>query len=310
MWDVFGQLDAAATALYVDAGAYATLRWGAERAAGRGVPVRVFPHHDEAALRRLVAADPAERAPVVACDGLCPRCGRCAPLEGFLGAVAPRGGWVVIDDTQGVGLLGEDPAATPPYGSGGGGTPRHLGVSDPALLSLVSFAKGFGAPVAALLGSLDAVRAYERDSGCRVHSSPPSAAALRALSRALRVNARAGDELRARLADRIERFRTNILACNLTASASQFPVQPVNGPGLDPAGAHRALLDAGVRTVLRAGLHGPELCLVVTARHTPRDLDRAVVALASTQRRQRSGSTIRCPQPAPSLISSRPQALP
>lgn len=300
VWDVFGQLEAAGTALYVDAGAYATLRWGAERAAGRGVPVRVFPHHDDAALARLVAADAAGRAPVVACDGLCSRCGRCAPLAGFLSAVAPRAGRVVIDDTQAVGLLGEDPSGTPPYGSGGRGTPRHLGVSDPALLSLASFAKGFGAPVAALLGSLDAVAAYERHSGCRVHSSPPSVAALRALSRALRVNARAGDQLRARLADRIERFKANVLARNLTASASQFPVQPVNGRGLDPVGAHRALLDAGVRTVLRAGLRGPELCFVVTARHARHDLDRAVEALASTQHRQRFGSGIRCSQSAPS----------
>ena len=300
VWDVFGQLEAAGTALYVDAGAYATLRWGAERAAGRGVPVRVFPHHDDAALARLVAADAAGRAPVVACDGLCPRCGRCAPLAGFLSAVAPRAGRVVIDDTQAVGLLGEDPRGTPPYGSGGGGTPRHLGVSDPALLSLASFAKGFGAPVAALLGSLDVVAAYERHSGCRVHSSPPSVAALRALSRALRVNARAGDQLRARLADRIERFKANILARNLTASARQFPVQPVNGRGLDPVGAHRALLDAGVRTVLRAGLRGPELCFVVTARHARHDLDRAVEALVSTQHRQRPGSGIRCSQSVPS----------
>jgi 8-amino-7-oxononanoate synthase len=292
VWDVFGHVAAAGAALYVDAGAYATLRWGAERAAGRGVPVRVFPHHDEAALARLVAAGPAGRAPVVVCDGLCPRCGRCAPLAGFLGTVAPLGGWVVIDDTQAVGLLGERPAATQPYGSGGGGTPRHLGVSDPALLSVASFAKGLGAPVAALLGSREAVAAYERESGCRVHSSPPSAASLRALARALRVNARAGDELRARLADRIERFRAGVLGCGLTADAGQFPVQSVSSPGLDAVGTHRALLEAGVRAVLRAGRHGPELCFVVTARHSPRDAERAVEALALSLRCHGSRSTI------------------
>ena len=291
VWDVFGQLAAAGVALYVDAGAYATLRWGAERAAGAGVPVRLFPHHDAEALARLVAAEAPGRPPVVVCDGLCARCGRCAPLAGFLGVVAPRGGSIVVDDTQAVGLLGERSAVALPFGSGGGGTPRHIGLSDPRVLAVVSFAKALGAPVAALLGSDEVVAAYERASGCREHSSPPSAVALRALARGLEVNENVGDDLRARLAARIERFRTGVRRCGLTPGAHRFPVQPLSGPGLTAAVVHRALLGAGVRTVLRAGRSGPELCLVVTARHAARDVDRAVGTLAAATREHRSRFT-------------------
>ena len=123
------------------------------RRAGARVPA---PRRGSARAAR--GGDAPGRAPVVACDGLCPRCGRLRAACRLPRQSLPASGSVVIDDTQAVGLLGEDPTATPPYGSGGGGTPRHLGVSDPALFAVASFAKAFGAPVAALLGVGDAVR--------------------------------------------------------------------------------------------------------------------------------------------------------
>jgi 8-amino-7-oxononanoate synthase len=263
VWDLFGQLADAPVALYVDSGAYVTLRWGVERAAGRGVPVREFPHHDVAELARIVAATPPGRAAVVVTDGLCPRCGRCAPLADYLAL-----GRVVIDDSQAVGVIGAE----------GGGTPRQLGIADRSLVAVASFAKAFGAPLAAVLGSAATVASFVVASECRVHSSPPSVAALRALDRALRVNARAGDDLRAKLDERVNRFRAGLSACGLAADGGRFPVQAVRG--VDPLQAHETLLRAGIRTVLRAGDRGPELCFVITARHSPAAIDNAVAALA------------------------------
>src|SRR5574341_1890957 len=51
-WDLFGILAKDAVAIYMDAGIYPIARWGVERAAARGVPVRSFPHHNAEALRR------------------------------------------------------------------------------------------------------------------------------------------------------------------------------------------------------------------------------------------------------------------
>jgi 8-amino-7-oxononanoate synthase len=298
VWDLFGQLAAQRVVLYVDAGAYATLWWGAERAAGRGTPVRAFAHNDTEALARLVAADRSRRRPVVVCDGLCPRCGRSAPVARYLRIVAPRGGRVVIDDTQAVGLVGEPSPAAEPFGSGGGGTRRHLGVSDPALVTVASFAKAFGAPVAAVLGSHPAVGAFEAAGVTRVHSSPPSAAPLLALGHALWINAQAGDELRERLAARIARFRAGVAAAGLVAGGGRFPVQSVDGPGMDAVAAHEALLAAGVRTVLRSGPRGPELCFVVTAMHSTADVDRAVRALAGAYDPREAGAAVERDQAA------------
>ncbi len=281
-------LAAARVALYLDAGAYPTPRWGAERAAGAG-PVRLFPHHDAEALARLVAAAAPGRPPVVVCDGLCARCGRCAPLAGFLGVVAPRGGRSSSTTRR---------LWTARRALGGGAALRvrrrgragRIGLSDPRVLAVVSFAKALGHRSRRCWARMR-VAAYERASGCREHSSPPSAVALRALARGLEVNENVGDDLRARLAARIERFRTGVRRCGLTPGAHRFPVQPLSGPGLTAAVVHRALLGAGVRTVLRAGRSGPELCLVVTARHAARDVDRAVGTLAAATREHRSRFT-------------------
>jgi 8-amino-7-oxononanoate synthase len=207
---------------------------------------------------------------VVVCDGLCPRCGRPAPLGAYIQLIAGREGCVVVDDTQAIGILGPC----------GGGTARHLGIKDPGLLVLASFAKGFGAPIAALAGSASAVAAYERASGCRVHSSPPSAASMRALDRAVRLNAHVGDVLRARLWERVQRFRSGVGAMGLRTDNGVFPVQAVSGMTRSPAAVHGELRRAGVRTVLRAGPAGAELCFVLGARHRLRDIDRAVTVLA------------------------------
>jgi 8-amino-7-oxononanoate synthase len=68
-WDLFGWLSRRPIAIYMDEGTYATGRWGAERAASRGVPVRRFRHHDVDALEHQLADARAGRVPVVLADG-------------------------------------------------------------------------------------------------------------------------------------------------------------------------------------------------------------------------------------------------
>src|SRR5205807_5522585 len=115
-------------AIYLDAGTYPTARWGIERARCLGASVQTFAHHDEEALARSVRA--AGGVPLVVADGLCPGCGNVAPVWSYLDAVRPTGGWVVLDDTQALGILGT-PGHGHPYGRGGGGVARGAGVGGP-----------------------------------------------------------------------------------------------------------------------------------------------------------------------------------
>lgn len=282
-FDLCGMLARDRVAIYHDAGIYPIARWGIERAAALGAPVRSFPHHDGDALRRALLTGDKRLRPIVISDGACPGCGSVAPVPEYLALVRERGGLLVLDDTQALGILGHSPQVDEPYGRGGGGTLRWSGTGGPDLLVIASLAKGFGVPVAVLTGSLEMVAWFEARSETRVHCSPPSAALVRAAQDALRINAGKGDFLRRRLANLVRRFRTLLAQNGFSASGELFPVQTLRGvPGADCMALHEGLLRLGVKAVLhrpRAGT-GALLSFLVSALHSPRELETAVSVLA------------------------------
>src|SRR5690348_1119290 len=189
--DLFEVLADEPIALYVDASSYPVARWGIERVVAKGVPAFEFGTHDAALLEELLdeRRDQSQR-PVVVTDGLNPITGAVAPLPQYLRSVRARRGYLVIDDTQALGILGRHPIPSTPYGLGGGGTPAWCGLEGPEIVLVSSLAKGFGAPLAVMAGSDPMIAAFERSSATREHCSPPSLAAIAAAERALAINAR------------------------------------------------------------------------------------------------------------------------
>ncbi|MGB8466860.1 MAG: aminotransferase class I/II-fold pyridoxal phosphate-dependent enzyme [Terrimicrobiaceae bacterium] len=278
-WDLFDLLAQTPITLFMDAGAYPISRWGAQRAAMRGALVQTFPHHDAAALGRALSAAPRGRVPVIVTDGFCPSCGRVAPLADYLALAQRRGGMLVADDTQALGILGQTPSVRMPYGQGGGGSLRWSGLHAPEALVFSSLAKGFGVPIAVLAGSRAWIRRYEEKSLTRVHCSPPSVATLRAAEHAVEMNRTWGDILRHRLALLVRRFREGLRALGLSASGGLFPIQTlVLPPRVDAEYLHRDLENRGLRTVLRAGRkHAPpQLTFLLTAAQSQSAVQRAV----------------------------------
>src|SRR5262249_31556442 len=105
-WDLFGKLPRDA-AIYLDTGAYQVARWGVERAEASGVPVHRLLHYDPGALQEQIKRDESGRMrPFVVADGLCPGCGRVAPVEAYLEIARDMGGYLILDDTQALGILG------------------------------------------------------------------------------------------------------------------------------------------------------------------------------------------------------------
>jgi len=283
-WDLFGILARESVAIYVDEAAYPIGRWGVERAAALGVPVRNFAHHEPDALRRLLCND-ARRGlrPVVLADGYCPGCGVMAPVGEYRTCVQDRGGYLVLDDTQALGIFGWGPGHDAPYGHGGGGTLPRSSIAGPDVLVISSLAKGFGVPAAVLAAGEIAVRHFEEHSATRVHCSPASAAVVRAAEHALAVNEAYGNELRLRLAGLVQRFRRRAAKVGLSPVGGLFPVQTLAPLSFSAARTlHAGLLRRGVRTVLHrpACRPGAAVSFLITARHHPGDIDLAAVALA------------------------------
>ena len=309
LWDLFGWLCARAgphertelmrpalergrAALLVDGGAYPVALWGVERAVARGARAARFAHHHPPSLRGAIARAGANGArPIVVTDGFCPSCGEPAPLDAYLAIVRARGGLLVVDDTQALGVLGS-PALGAPYGAGGGGSLRWHGIGGDDVIAVASLAKAFGAPLAAVCGAHARIRAFERGSETRVHASTVSAAAVSAAEAALDANDAAGDARRRALHDAVASFRDALRERGLSASGGAFPVQAVRAPpGVDPIALYERLLQRGVRAVLlgagcsRAPRREARIGFVLRAGIPRASLARAVDEIAACARR-------------------------
>lgn len=284
--DAFECFATAGSAIYLDNANYPITRWGAERAVLRGIPLRSFARYNPRDLLRQLAQDANEGLrPLVVADGICPATGQVAPLGEYLEIVRHFGGLLLIDDTQALGLLGRNPDERKPYGSGGGGVPRYLGLSGADLLVGASLAKAFGVPVAALSGSRHLIQRFKAQSLSRLHCSPPSVAAIHAAARALGVNTRYGDDLRAQLAENIRHFRRGLEQVGVAVAGGLFPLQTLGAlAGIPAAGLQQALLQQHIRALLlKSRADSPaRLGFVITASHSAREIDACVECLAIT----------------------------
>ena len=281
-WDLGEIFATAGCAIFLDRGAYPIARWGMERAATRGSFVRRFNHFDVHSLGEALRNDLQGRRPVVVCDGFCPGCGRPGPLAAYLELATHSGGWLVIDDTQALGIFGQSPGRSRSYGKGGGGMPRWSSISGQRLVVVASLAKGFGAPLAALSASSAFVKRFEERSGTRMHCSPPSLAVIGAMSRALTINRAYGEELRARLTKLVGRFRARLREVGIVPIGGLFPVQTLPLiPGINVVSIYERLRDAGISTVLHRHPRGDtaRISFIITARHDFDEIDRAADAV-------------------------------
>jgi 8-amino-7-oxononanoate synthase len=282
-WDIFEVLSGDHIAIFVDDGTYPIARWGVERAAAKGVRSTVFPKHDPAALRTALDQGVGDGAhPVIVTDTLCPLTGRPAPLPEYARLVRRHGGFLVVDDTQGLGLLGRTPSPGRPYGTGGGGTLAWFGLSGPDMIVISSLAKGFGVPIAMIGSGRRTIEQFKALSQTRLHCSPPSIAAIHATENALRLNAIRGSALRSRLIGLVRLFRAGLQSIGMAAYGGLFPFQTLRTKHGDDAGAiHAILLRHGIRTVLHRAPPRQDVLLsfVITASHTAPDIIRTLRVL-------------------------------
>lgn len=272
-WDLFGMLARERLVILLDGGCYPIARWGAERAQALGLPLQAFRCGDVAALERLVRHwRKGGRRPLILADGYVPGRASAPPLTSYAAIAEEGGGYLLLDDTQVLGLCGAE----------GGGSARQHGLRGDHLLIGASLAKGFGVPLAALAGGAQVLRHFQAHSQTRLHTSPPSAAVLAAAQRALDLNARHGNALRARLAANVAQWRAGMQRAGIVCQGGAFPVQRL------PGYAHLQvpLAAAGVLALAQTAGGAGALTFLLRADHAPAQLAQAIGLLEHHVRRR------------------------
>jgi 8-amino-7-oxononanoate synthase len=273
----------------VDVAAYPIGRLGlGARLSGPDGRIDRVAHFDVEAARRWAERERRSgQVPVVLVDGWCPGCGRVAPIAALGAALVSEGGLLVVDDTQGIGMLGHDRGDGHPWGHGGGGSLARSG-GGPGVLVVASLAKAFGAPLAVVAGPVPLVTATWQRGPTVIHSSPPPVPVLLAGVRALDLNERVGERLRSRLLSLLERLRRRLAGVGLSVESGPFPVVRVPLPSSDAAAHVVGQLErAGVRAVAlgRSCQGRPALGLAVNAALRGADIDHVAAATLHALRR-------------------------
>jgi 8-amino-7-oxononanoate synthase len=288
--DVLPLLAGPGGALFVDQWAYPISLEGVHAAARRGARVHRFPHNDHRALATALRAQAARPDKVIVCDGVYSTGGHVAPLREFAHLARTFEAVIYVDDAHGVGLLGSNPTRGMPYGRGGGGTPRHLGMPSGNVVHVGSLSKAFGVPLAFVAGPAGFVDHVRATAATNMHSSPPALPTVAAALGALQFHSVYGEVLRHRLADRVRRFRAGLARVGVTLSRNRlFPIQTLRFATPRAAEAVAcALRRLGIWAVLQLNPDdhptGGVLRFVVTTRHEDADLHAAVAAIARTSK--------------------------
>jgi 8-amino-7-oxononanoate synthase len=282
----------------VDAGLYPVGQWGMRWAGCNGALVVRFAHFNPgeltAVVKRILASG---RQPVIAIDGYCPGCGKMAPLAEFIDLAQNFGAYLIIDDTQTLGLLGKSPDWAPPYGIGGGGIMQFCNLKSPRVVLISSLAKGFGVPIAVLAGANNVVRAVKMASHTRSHCSPPSRASIMAGLSALKLNRIRGEQTRSKLVSSIRFFKHRMQNFQIQTVGGLLPMQTlVNIRGDQAITLHQKLEKAGISTILHNNENNPaaRISVIITAAHSHNNIATLTDALRLAEklaRRERVNGT-------------------
>lgn len=198
-------------------------------------PVKIFPHRDAAALKKLLAKCGRHARPLILTDGMFSGDGTVAPLRAYLKILPPHG-QILVDDAHGVGVVGKT----------GRGTPEHEGVSRDRIIHCATLSKAFGAFGGVVLSSRtvrDRIMAHSRSFVGTTPLPPPLAgAALASVNILSRDTAR-----RKRLFANLSWLRARLLAAGW--DIAETPGAVVRLPDLSDAEGARlkqALLAAGI----------------------------------------------------------------
>lgn len=232
--------------------------------------LRRFHHNDVQALAtQLGKTNEGERLTLT--EGIFSMDGDSAPLADIAQATRQAGGWLMVDDAHGVGVVGDQ----------GRGSCHQQNIRPDILV--VTFGKAFGGSGAAVLCNEETAHYLLQFARHLIYSTAMPPAQAVALQAALKV-VQQGDVLRERLTENIQRFRLGATQLSLKLADSNSAIQPLivgeNQRTLDLASQLR---ERGFwLTAIRPPTVPPgsaRLRITLTAAHTSDDIDALLEAL-------------------------------
>ena len=235
--------------------------------------IKVFPHRDTDALRKLLEETTEWKRRLVITDGVFSMDGDIAPLPAIAALAREHGAIMMVDDAHASGVLGKN----------GRGTIDHYGVHGQVDIQVGTLSKAIGVLGGYVCGSKSLIEyLYHRARPFLFSTSHPPAVAAACIA-AFEVLEQEPERIE-RLWSNTKRFKAGLQRLGFNTGISETPITPII---VGEAERAMKLSDlAFERGVFAQGIGYPtvakgkaRLRTIVTATHTEEELDRALEVL-------------------------------
>ncbi len=240
--------------------------------------IKVFPHRDVEALRKLLEETAEWKRRLVITDGVFSMDGDIAPLPGIAALAREHGAIMMVDDAHASGVLGRN----------GRGTIDHYDVHGQVDIQVGTLSKAIGVLGGYVCGSRSLIEyLYHRARPFLFSTSHPPAVAAACLA-AFEVLEEEPERIE-RLWSNTKRFKAGLQRLGFNTGISETPITPIIVGEAEQAMRLSDL--AFERGVFAQGIGFPtvakgraRLRTIVTATHTEEELDQALEILGSAAR--------------------------
>ncbi|REJ35692.1 MAG: 8-amino-7-oxononanoate synthase [Bacillota bacterium] len=240
--------------------------------------IKIYPHKDVAAMRRLLEESKDARRILVITDGVFSMDGDIAPLPDIVEVAKKYGAIVMVDDAHASGVLGEN----------GRGTVDHFGLHGQVDIQIGTLSKAIGVLGGYVAGPQVLIDYLVQRARPFLFSTSHPPAVTAACLAALDILEQ-DDSLIKRLWDNARYFKEGLAELGFDVSGSETPIIPVIvGDGAKAMQLSDRLFEEGV---FAQGIAYPtvprgkaRVRTIVTAAHSREDLDRALAAFEKVGR--------------------------
>jgi 7-keto-8-aminopelargonate synthetase-like enzyme len=178
-----------------DAESHHSIHEACQRAQADGVEWLEFRHNDVEDLERRLARIRLDRPKIIATDGAYSMGSANPPLKEYARLAGAYKATLYVDDAHGFGIFGADPDDALPYGHGGNGIVRQMGLDyeRDRIVYVAGLSKAFSSYAAFVTCRDEHAKAWLQTSGPYVFSGPTSVASLATALAGLQLNRRDGD---------------------------------------------------------------------------------------------------------------------